>query len=158
MPTIEKNTIASNGGICKSKIEFIDANANIILGDVIEMEYNEAATLNGNEWQDLYFVDETASWQEEELNVDGSLPFKTSVRGVVSLDSKQRLNSIYELSRKNWLVKFTDHQNQTRLLGEPGMGCAVSFKRNGKPSIKELQEFSVEFSVVMLNPCPFYPF
>lgn len=163
MPSINKNTNTSLGGICLSKLQIIDAEENIELSDIINMEYADEVVLNGSTWEDFYFVEDTAQWSEESVERDGVEAYKTTIKGVVAYGDAERKAALFAMSRRQWIVKFKDNlgnnvEGEQRIVGENECGMAVRFGHESKAQRTQRNELSVEFTCILPYPSPTYPF
>lgn len=155
---IPKNTEKSYGGICKEVIEVIGANSGIPFPDIVRNSYIEPLLLIGIEFEDLFSVRNTVQFVENEIEENGATIYEGIITAIVANDSAERVHALQRLSRKQWIVKFTDQNGITKLMGGNRSGASFSFGRDWKQRINERKEIPIQFKIKSRFPVPEYPF
>lgn len=154
---IEKNTESSHGGICPGVLEIVASSSGIIFSDVVRNSYTAPINLLGREFEDLHCVRSTVQFSEEPVDKDGSVVYRSVIRAIVAKDSPERVHTLYEIERKQWLVKFKDQNGTTKLLGNLQGGASMIWSRDNKAQYVERNEMVIEFTIETATPTPAYP-
>lgn len=154
---IPKNTEKSFGGICLGVIEVLPAQSIILPPDIVRGTYIAPLNVIGNDFEDLFCVRETVQFVEEPIDQDGSELYKGMIRAIVAYDSPERIHRLKMLADRQWIVKFTDQNRQTKLMGKHKAGASFRFSRDSKANIRERSEIEIEFNIIGSNPVPGYP-
>lgn len=157
---LEKPSKKSHGGVCQ--IHLYDISNGVIepYPDIINLVYNSAVGFTPpNDWEEIVFEQWTARPREARVEQSGSVGYGFSLSGIIHIDSGERRSILFDAERKDYLLKYTDQNGITKLVGtvdEP-----VSITTNTRDGGAQYGDGTkMEVSIQCTNTAPFaeYPF
>jgi hypothetical protein len=146
MSVIDKLSGQSYGGVCGSSIKTCRANQVFTnWGDAYNGKINGDIVPFFEDFDDVFCVPDSIFFTEEEVIVGGAELFQQRVVALISKDEADRLQAIRRLVLYPQVVKFTDNNGNTKIIGEPALGCTCKFSRNQKGKIEDRNEMQIEF-------------
>ncbi len=151
---------SSLAGICDGRLEIARASTAIFAGEVVDHAHTvPCVLLSQAPWYDLYFTPGSLTFEESEIQVDGGQAFEAMLQGKLALDIPPRLVNIIRASRGGWVLKFTDNNGITRLMGHTEQPVAISLKKRGSGNeIGAFNGYELSARITMKAPVPSYPF
>lgn len=143
-----EKTGSNSGSICKleiTQVENIDTDALTFNGEVVQ----DVTLLEGKEWEDIYFTQDTAHFVERhngehyELKVNWRSP----------KDSKASLAYLNKLKRNRYLARITDLNDVVVLAGSKEEPCSISHSLRDKgQNGRDSNHYNLELSLSRAEP------
>ena len=155
MDLIEDLTEKSHGGICGNMIQVVDCNFNHVIPDVILDKITGTINLSGSmEWQNVFGQEDTFHFTESPIEVQGTTMYQSQLTAIISKDKISRLRSIDKLMRIGHMIKFTDSNHITKLMGAVRRGTYLSWSRDNKATLPEANSIQVTWAWTNQRPVP----
>lgn len=116
---LDKASRKSHGGTCKVWVYDL-ANGVTTWPDVVNLSFVDEIEFPGeNDWSELHFTEYSSRPKEDRVEIDGSPAYAFELKGVAHEDTAARRNTLHEAERKNYLLKYTDQNGVTKIVGSP---------------------------------------
>lgn len=141
------------GGLCKIRILDVSTLSSMPdpINGVITTEVGDA-----NDWDEFIVQQQQSEVSENEMSAGGKM-YAMKLVANIRKQSSAKSHLLYGLTKKRFLVDFTDQNGARRIAGTIDEGVSVHIPRNEtRRQAKEPNEYQVEFRAVRRFPIPFY--
>lgn len=158
MDLISQHSGKSFGGVCTLEVYDLQ-NGSPTMPDTFDQKVASAITLPAGDWEEIKFIRFTAQPVESSERRSGSIYYRFRLSFVVAKDTGERMATLYQASRKQFLVKFTDHNGVTKLIGSPSEPASLNIQtRDNQAQYFSRNEIQMEITYQGRQPFAEYPF
>ena len=152
-------TSQSHGGVCSIDVYDIE-NGITTFPDI----YNQAVAsaivfAGGNDWENFVFTRWESEASEQRIELEGAEGFRFALSGRATTDTADRVQLLKAAGKKDFLVKYTNQNGQTYLIGTPEepVSILLNSRKHGE-KFSEGNILSMSFQCLNTNPFPSYDF
>jgi hypothetical protein len=143
------------GGICSGSIKLLDVDDLTSMPIPIKNEIKSAVGDPGD-WKNFPVQDQQSDITEIEVSAGGRA-YKLVLTANIRKQSGTKSLKLYELTKKKFLIDFTDQNGYRRIAGTMDEGISMHVVRNEtRRQAKEPNEYQIEFRAVRRWPIPYY--
>jgi hypothetical protein len=161
MTLIEQYVGKSFGGMCDDFVELLDARGVHAFPDIKKAAFEEEVVpAEGYLWEKLFYVPDTARFEEREVLQNGAIMKQCELRFLVASDKHTNVDILDLISRLPWHVKFRDQNHRLKIIGgRNGRGAFLRpVLRNNKQSRADRNEYEVVILYTDSHPVVEYKF
>lgn len=145
----------NRGGINVNSIKILDVDTLSTMPDAINMVIT-AAVGSSDDWKELPLREQNCEFQELETP-PGSGIYKVIFTANIMKQSAAKTQLLYALSKKRFLLDFTDMNGERRLAGSLSEPLALPLPRmDTRRQYKEGNEYQLIFTAVRRGPTAYY--
>lgn len=155
LSTLDTSTDGSLGGVCRiqyapkewlaSAFE-IDLNDNSITRDLV--------LIDGKSWLEAKPLQQNKALNESPKETNAGLMYEQELQFEVNKDELARNSILNQLSYREFIVVYTDHNGATRVLGTKHKGATLRSKYTTEGNVTGRSWFAVQLSYASAEPIP----